>query len=105
MRTSPTPSSPSSVMTCTNVRFRQAVPSTWLLTSTIFIGDSPTPLSGMQLLRDVVLHAFVSLSGSTHPKWRRCFIYRLTDREHDARPFLSHKWLDIELRLMYHYTI
>src|SRR5579859_668054 len=37
MRTSPTPVSPSSVITCTKVRLRQAVPSTRLVTSTIFI--------------------------------------------------------------------
>src|SRR6266446_1297676 len=41
MRTSPTPSSPSSVMTRTKVRLRHAVPMTALLTSTIFILHVP----------------------------------------------------------------
>src|SRR5712692_1425302 len=41
IRTSPTPSNPSSVITRTRVRLRQAVPMTALLTSTIFILHPP----------------------------------------------------------------
>src|SRR5258708_40058713 len=41
MRTSPTPSNPSSVMTRTKVRLRHAVPMTAVLTSTIFILHVP----------------------------------------------------------------
>src|SRR5258707_14515212 len=41
MRTSPTPSNPSSVMTRTKVRLAHAVPMTAVLTSTIFILHVP----------------------------------------------------------------
>src|SRR5258706_6658494 len=54
MRTSPTPSSPLSVMTRTKVRLRHAVPITALFTSTIFILHSPPPadtLATFDLLR------------------------------------------------------
>src|SRR5205823_4125429 len=44
MRTSPTPSTPSSVSTRTKVRLRHAVPITAILTSTIFIRPPPTDI-------------------------------------------------------------